>query len=61
MPEPEAKMWQEALDRAGIKSMVNSLTGGAEPGYSLSDFSLWTRTEDAERAKEIVRGIVDED
>jgi hypothetical protein len=56
MSEPEARMWQEALKQEGIPSIVKSLTGGAEPGYSLNDFSLWTTAENAERASALVTG-----
>jgi hypothetical protein len=56
MSEPEAKMWQEALRQEGIPSIVKSLTGGAEPGYSLNDFSLWTSSQDVERASALVTG-----
>jgi hypothetical protein len=53
-------MWRDILRQEGIPSIVKSLTAGAEPGYSLTDFSLWTNVEDAEHAKQIVRGSGEE-
>jgi hypothetical protein len=56
LSEPEARMWQDVLRQEGIPCIVKSLTAGAEPGYSLNDFSLWTKVNDAEAARAIVLG-----
>jgi hypothetical protein len=54
LAEPEARMWQDALQQQGIGAMVKRPTASSELGYSLTDYSLWTTGDDAERAMMIL-------
>jgi hypothetical protein len=57
LSDPEARMWQEALRREGIVSLVKSPSGLlGEMAYTSQDFSLWTNASDAEQARALIQG-----
>jgi hypothetical protein len=52
--EIEAKMWQEALRSAGIKSRVRN-TGDFRPyGQAAFPYQLWVRAKDERRARQVL-------